>query len=265
MGLFFRIFRHLLPDSIAFRIGQRSGTWLWDDGHTWDEPGLIWDFYPGGRTIDRFFDGLAGAFENARTFVDRVWEDAFPSTTRELPSFETQFGLLGTGNETDRTAELEASWQETGGQSPRYLQDQIQAAGFDLYVHEWWSPTVRDPRDYTAQALLGNTRCGMPSARCGVPGARCDRFLNNDVGYLFNSNRSQAAPPALPGDDRVDRWAYFLYWGPAVLDNPPTVPKAQIASSRRAELERRLLKICPSHAVLVLYVDFVDDAELGDS
>ena len=54
--LFFRILQHLLPRSQAWSLVV-------------------------GSTIRRFFEGLTGIFESARTYVDLVYLDLFPATS----------------------------------------------------------------------------------------------------------------------------------------------------------------------------------------
>ncbi len=138
--LFLRIITHLLPNARAWRI-------------TID------------KTLRQFFEGLAASVTPFKEYFDLVWLDIFPDTTRELDAWELQFGLLNSGlTEQQRRDRLDATWKAFGGQSPRYIQDTLQAAGFDVYVHEWWepipgrpgggsingdvTPVARDPRDY---------------------------------------------------------------------------------------------------------------------
>jgi len=253
MGLFFRIFQHLLPDALAWRIRQRATSWQWGDGHQWGEPDLLWGSVPGGRAIDRLFDGLAKPYASARAFIDDVYLDIFPPSTRELAAWETQFALEPAPTPAERVAALEAAWLATGGQSPRYLQDIAQAAGFDVYVHEWWestSPAVaRDPRDHTQQPLEGTVQCGEPLAQCGEPDALCNNLLANETGYIVNDRLSPIAPPPVPSDPET--WPYFLYWGGETFPDRVSIP-----ANRRRELERLLLRHCPAQQWLVMLVDY---------
>lgn len=111
--LFFRQIQHLLPRATAWRL-------------TVD------------KTLRRLLVGMSEANSDVRDFIDALWFDLFPTTTRELGRWERQFGLTGTGTESERRLVYAATWAAQGGQSPRYLQDVIQAAGFPVYVHEWW-------------------------------------------------------------------------------------------------------------------------------
>jgi hypothetical protein len=228
VALFLRIFQHLLPDGAAWRLLAE-------------------------KKLRQLFEALAEVFASLRLFVDLVYEDRLPETTRELAEWERQFGLEGTGLEDARRLALAAEWKATGGQSPRYLQDLVQAAGFDVYIHEWWEPpnvaprTVRNPRDYTSDPTYGTTQCGEVLAQCGEPAAQSNRFLANEPGYLVNDDLSRGAPPIIPDDPAV--WPYFVYWGGATFGD-----FAVIDAARRAEFERLLLKVCPDHLWIVTMV-----------
>lgn len=239
--LFFRIFQHLLPDAAAWRLTIE-------------------------KALRRFFEGLSEAPAAARQFIDDVYNDQFPATTRELEAWERQFALTaGANNDATRRLALTAAWQAQGGQSPRYLQDVMQSAGFNVYVHEWWVPpnvaprTARDPRSYTNVPRIGGSRCHAVAdlgPRCrslDLSGVNlqnvCSRWLANEVGYLVNLNRTREAPPPVPDDSAL--WPYFLYWGGATFGTAANVP-----AERREEFEALLLKICPAHLWLVTLITY---------
>lgn len=118
---FLSVIKHLLPNAKAWRI-------------TLD------------KQLRQFFEGLSGTGSGVKTFLDGVWLDIFPQTTRELDAWELQFGLLPRGlTDQQRRDRLDATWKALGGQSPRYIQDTLQAAGFNVYVHEWWEPIPGRP------------------------------------------------------------------------------------------------------------------------
>lgn len=226
--LFFRQFQHLLPQGAAWRITV-------------------------AKTLRNFFEGLSGFGADFKDFVDAVYEDVFPETTRELAEWEAQFGIEANPDESVRRLNLAAEWAAGGGQSPRYIQDVLQTAGFDVYIHEWWSSgppwVARDPRDYTEIPLIGTVQCGEALAQCGEPTALCNGLLANDPGYIVNDDLSQRAPPPVPDDP--DAWPYFLYFGGETFPDPAVVPIA-----RKAELRRLILKLKPAQQWVVLIVDY---------
>lgn len=224
---FLRTFQHLLPDGAAWRL--RVGT-----------------------MIRKLFDGLTGAPTDAVAFVDDVHDDLYPSSTRALVTWEEQFALPGAGTDATRRLALDAAWKATGGQSPRYLQDVVQAAGFtNLFIHEWWASgppyVARDPRLYTRKPLIGTVQCGEARAQCGERSAQCNDFLANDPGYLVNLDLTPRPPPPVPDDS--SQWPFFLYWGAQTFGE-----LAFIDAVRRAELEELLLRLCPTQQWLVLLI-----------
>lgn len=234
--LFLRVFQHLLPRAHAWRITVT-------------------------KTLRLFFEGLTTAPEDARDFVDEVHRDAFPETTRELAEWETQFGIFAQTDESARRAELAAYWSAQGGQDPKYIQDTLQAAGFPLFIHEWWSSgppyVARDPRDYTEQPLIGTYQCTgdafiADQPQCtgeGVTQPQCNAFLVNDPGYLVNRDLTPRAPPPVPDDS--DFWPYFIYLGGEIFPD-----RVSIAVDQQDALERLALKLCPTQQWIVMLVDY---------
>jgi hypothetical protein len=248
--LFFRQIQHLFPRGHAWRT-------------TID------------KTLRRFFLGLSQQPQETRDFIDKVYLDLFPGTARSstdisipagersgaLEEWEKQFGLFPAdiANFTARRAALAAEWQAAGGQSPDYIQGILQAAGFNVFVHEWWSSgppyVARDPRSYTTHPLIGLYQCtadGEPSQpECSALGTQpqCNGFLANDPGYLVNLDLTQRPPPNVPDDST--KWPYFMYVGGETF---PT--RATVDITRRAEFERLLLKLRPTHLWIVTLVDY---------
>ena len=92
------------------------------------------------KRLRQFFDGLSAGVSDpvVKEFDDR-FNDLDPQLTTQLAQWEGQFALPNTGiTEQERRDRLQAAWSAVGGQSPRYVQDTLQAAGFDVYLHEWW-------------------------------------------------------------------------------------------------------------------------------
>ena len=146
---FFRMFTHLLPNARAWR--------------------LMVD-----KQLRQFFEGLAPTGSDAVSFFDGVWLDLFPETTRELDAWESQFGLRDTGlTEQERRDRLAAAWSATGGQDPRYIQDTLQANGFDVYVHEWWVPGTEPPVGGKYKKVTLYMEAGESIAQCGEAAASC--------------------------------------------------------------------------------------------
>lgn len=239
--LFLRIFQHLLPRAAAWKITIE-------------------------KHLRDFFEGLSEQPAVTRTFADQVYEDLFPTTTRELDEWEKHYGLSPTSDATDlqRRQALAAEWRAGGGQSPDYIEGVLQTAGFPVYVHDWWSSgppyVARDPRNYTTRPLVGTYRCGSingvdpvwadgPTCSNFAGQPRCNNFLNNDPHYLVNKDLTQRAPPPIPSDPNT--WPYFMYVGGQTFPNYAVVDVV-----RRDEFQRLLLKLRPTHLWIVTLVDY---------
>src|SRR5262245_25422581 len=237
----FRLIQHLLPRALAWRSTIETN-------------------------LRRYLEGLAAFAGDVRTFIDLVYLDLFPPSTRELAEWELQFALAGAGDETARRLRLAAAWAATGGQSPDYIQTILHAAGFTgVFIYEWWvsgPPFVpRDPRDYTTQPLIGAYQCeGSSPWECFDPGPgeplapHCDDLLANDPGYLVNLDLTRRPPPPVPDDPAF--WPYFLYFAGESFPDP-----AVIDAQRLDELRELLLRICPAQQWIVLIVDPVEPIE----
>lgn len=270
--MFLRIFKHLLPNARAWRI-------------TVD------------KKLRQFFAGLSDVGDDVKTFFDGIWLDIFPETTRELDAWEKQFGLRDTGlTEQQRRDRLDATWKALGGQDPKYIQDTLQANGFDVYVHEWWEPgtepapgvkqcvTPRNPlmyirREYTGVTLL--VECGEPNAECGEPFAQAGNSLvprgyplvNKifetvpDIIPLCGELEAQSGEPsALCGNYEQFRDQLKEYIVPREPEKWPYFlyigaenfgDIAQVDPKRRDEFEALCLKICPAQQWLGILVEYV--------
>jgi len=235
--MFFRIFQHLLPNAKAWRL-----------------------------TIDKqlreFFEGLSGLGSDVKTFYDGIFDDRDPQLTNQLDLWDNQWALPDVGLTTqERRDRLEAVWSALGGQDPRYIEDTLRDAGFDVYVHEWWVPgteavigisaaaTPRNPLVVLRQSLTSITylnECGELLAECGEALAECGE-TNDPIGYALVN--AIDLTNSVPVDSAT--WPYFLYIGGIAFGDVATVdPK------RREEFETLCLKICPTQQWLGLIVEY---------
>ncbi len=259
---FFSIFQHLLPQSLS------------------------WEITP-VKQLRELFDGLTILGEESKQFTDDVFLDVFPQTTRELPAWESQFNLLNAENltEQERRDRLDAAWSATGGQSPRYLQDLLQANGFDVYVHEWWDGadeqprTVRNPNTYVSTNLdflteMNDTDTEMGEAvmEMGEVASKgyvlVNKIIVADPTYMVEMNDTDTEMGEsfmdmgqFTGIEYVQRtyivptnpdvWPYFVYIGAETFPDFANIP-----IERRNEFETLLLRYMPGHlwiGVLVTY------------
>lgn len=262
-------FQHLLPRAEAWRLTTT-------------------------KQLREFFEGLVGSKDDFVEFMDLLWLDMFPVTTRELTAWEQSFGLYRLDlTEAERRERLDGLWKATGGQSPRYIQDTLQAAGFDVYVHEWWvlpagsPPVARNPYTALGAVLLGCgealMQCGEPIAQCGATTAYNGYMLVNKI-YTTRTDLTCLCGEALMqcGEARAQcnensgvvfervnypvptdqtKWPYIYYVGGATFPDA-----ANVGASRMDEFEDLLLKMSPAHlwiGVLVNYRSVIIEDETG--
>lgn len=110
------------------------------------------------RFFTKFVYSLGTAPKDAHDTNGQNFTDIDPATTTRADDWSEQFG----SPTTLTTAQLQARWQESGGQSPNYLQEQLHAAGYtSVFVHEWWVPgsspvTARNPILYINNSQPNN-------------------------------------------------------------------------------------------------------------
>lgn len=267
----FRIYQHVLPNARAWRL-------------TVD------------KRLRQFFEGLGDAAQDVRDFYDDIYDDQLPQRTRALDEWEFEFGLSETGlTEQQRRDRLDAAWKATGGQSPRYIQDTLQANGFNVFVHEWWDPNDQPPIGSaictvprnpllvlrrSTSPVVSLVDCGEPLAECGEPTAECGNGLE-PVGYpLVNKVlQSEKDDIVLCGEavaecGEVDAGCgnflnfiikereYIVPSDPAkfpfffYIGGPNFGDIAQVDPKRRDEFEALCLKICPTQLWLGILVTY---------
>jgi uncharacterized protein YmfQ (DUF2313 family) len=221
--------RHLLPNGRAWRA-------------TVDKP------------LRRFFAGLGDSLQAFRANFDAVAEDLYPATTRILSEYEEQFGLYPSTLETqERRDRIDAAWKARGGQSPRYIQDTLRAAGFDVFVHEWWEPgttNARDPFDVLSDAttvgdftVVSDGAIAFTNNPNAVTGA-----ANAPNGYLL-VNLPTTTEYLIPVSSTL--WPYIIYVGGEVWGD-----RASVQPARRDEFETLCLKICPLQLWIGVIVEY---------
>jgi len=213
------------------------------------------------KRLRQFFDGLTGLPKDYVDYVDDIYLDLFPQTTRELDRWLRQFAITTGGTEQEQRDKLATAWAAVGGQSLTYIQSTLQSAGFDVYLHEWYDPTSvppvgvkqcltpRDPNaaDYLlANKILGSVPdytclAGDPTMESGEPRAQSGEF---------NGLKPVPVEYEVPTD--TTKWPYVMYVGGATYGSSANVPTA-----RRDEFENLLLQLRPTHNWVGFFINYV--------
>ena len=242
MGLINTI-RHLLP---------RSTVW-----------NIMFD-----RPFTRLVKGIAPTMDAARTDSDLVYLDLFPQTTRALDAWERQWSLPASSalTEQERRDRLEGEWRSVGGQSPHYITTTLQAHGFSVYTHEWWTiaahgyPQPRDPRAYLRSEFNGSDPDGYLICDIIRTSRKVDEIGAGEAWAEAGEDRAvagyylehQVTFVGYTASDDPDDWHTYLYIGGETFPDTVTIPTA-----RRQEFEQLCRKLCPAQHCLVLRVQYV--------
>ena len=243
------------------------------------------------KQLRQWFEGLTDLPADIREYFQRILLDLYPESTRCLDKWEQEFGLMPVGTEPERRARLDAAWKAVGGQSPRYLQDIFQAAGFDVYVHEPFYfddfniKRIRNPNLYIDECEIDP--CFVPLVTAGnqfaiaggqfaIAGASSEakgyllvnKIREVEVNAIFsagsslaiagNSNAVAGASSGIEFSQKEytipedqDEWAYIAYIGGETFPDLASIPE-----SRRNEFEALLLQYCPEQLWLGVLVNY---------
>lgn len=237
--MFFRLYKHLLPRAKAWNLTAN-------------------------KSLRDFFKGLVTLGSDVEKYYDDILDDVDPQKTRQLTSWDEQFGLQTfNGTEQAQRDRLSGAWKALGGQDPTYIQNTLQQAGFDVYVHEWWVPgsesavnvkapaTARNPNTYLGTGLgytLVNKilQSGLIKAQDGTKIMQDGnpKAMDGEAGgYSFKQYLVTSDPNTFP---------YYLYIGASTFPVHASMPDI-----RRNELETLCLKICPTQNWIGMLVDYV--------
>jgi hypothetical protein len=258
---YFNIFKYLFPKSNAFSLFIQ-------------------------KNLTKFIEGLTAIPDDFRTYIDNIYYDLFPNTTRALSEWDNQFGLSRPIDESIRISNLDLRWKLKGGQGRDYLQNALRSAGFDVYVHEN-NPAI-DPAifligDFIMVAGGLNAYAGRSDAYAGkttegellvngfIPVATDQRLYianagngtysgNNDAvaGYFTNFYVADKEYE-VPTDP--NEWPFLFFIGGLATRNSnyelETIAKAMIPESRKAEFLKLILMIKPAQSWVGLIVEYV--------
>lgn len=194
-----------------------------------------------------------------RAYIAQTIADTFPRTSERLADHSTQ---IGSPVELSREA-IQSEVAANGAQSPGEFQSIIQAAGFDLYVHEWWipgtvPPVVRNPGDlgqpfrvYVTGVTQAQKKYKHQCTAIGAGMAQATttpwRYLAGAYdGYLYRLKQYQG-----PAND-AERTRYF-YLGGQTFPDPGTV-----ALDSLPELDRLIYKYKPARLRCILIAGITD-------
>lgn len=236
--------------------------------------------------IKEYIKGFSYFPGDLRDFIDNIWLDIFPDTTRELGKWENQFGIGQTGTTQERLDNLKGRWQAQGGQGFDYLQDLIHDSGYpQVFLHEWWFIDGSEVITINPNILNGvyEIYCLAPDSDCGATEAECGILLSTtDLVMLVNKGPELSsfdygiyclAPDSDCGSTDAEcgvltgltfvpieymipqdpvQWRYIIYVGAETFGEVAEVP-----AELRGEFERLLLGKMPYQQWMGLLINYV--------
>lgn len=250
--------------------------------------GVLRHLVPTGLVFRRFddvLDAVEVAGDEVKTAFDAVWTTLIPETTTTLEEWEDQFALAPAGlSDIQRAERIDAAWKNEGNLTLISIQSALQAAGFNVFLHEPGSPSPIDPRSvlddgYNPTDYLVD--CGDTDNECGETHMQCGNFTPAPGGYPISNGLITTVREALGcGDPEMEcdeavaqsgqftgflevpvpalivdiesSWPYWVYIGAEVFPNIATV-----SANRRTEFEHLALKLKPAQAWLGMLVEYV--------
>ena len=144
------------------------------------------------------YDALSEEFDRVNDFRDIVTKSAVPNLNMDdsvLDDYESKYGITGifAATETERKGRIIERASENGNGGPDWLEEQIQKAGFDLYVIVNELPYT-DPRVEPGELIASSPNSNIG----GVPGP----------GVAYPTPNSFT----VPADS--DTWGYVFFLSP---------------------------------------------------
>ncbi len=214
-----------------------------------------------GKSLTKFFRGIAAAADDAKAFVDAVYLDQFAETTREIRELEREHGLPPAGTEADARLHVGAERKRVRNLSPYSLQKTLQDAGFSVFVHECWTPSgvLRDPRPYVDVTRFGRHPMRSPSSptvvrmrgRTGSNGYPITQYVMNTEAPQQNValNKTLQRQPVHRVSPQAQDWVGYFYIGAATFPQ-----RAVVSEARLEELWFWVMRCRPLHLIPVLLV-----------
>lgn len=220
---------------------------------------LSTQFYPTGRVWYRPENGIfeklheainlsfVRSINDGKLFLDGLFPDNDNFTLEDATLWEYRLGLI-----TDENLSLElrkkAIRRKMGHpnnvkarQHQLFIEQQLQSAGFDVWVHENLPP-YQSPIDIAAVSL-SNTLHGEPTQHGN------STFHGGDSFSVIANSIEEIESYAIGGEENL--WATFFIGG-QILGETAIVP-----ASRLREFKELVIKLKPAHLVAFTFINYI--------
>lgn len=218
---------------------------------------LALQLYPTGRAFqfkkNGVWDNLHNAInksmitlvEDSYLTIDSLFPDNVNFTINDAELWEYRLGLIS-NNDLTLEVRKQAIFRKMAypgnakaRQHPSFIQDQLQKAGFDVYVHEN-TPPYKTPGDILL-TVLNASQYGGDSQYGGS-------FQYGSGSYSVIANSSATNEEYAVGGNI---WASFFIGGEVLGET------AQVPQTRLTEFKELVLKLKPAHTVAYTFITYV--------
>ncbi len=236
------------------------------------------------KKFTQFIEGLTALPADFRQYIDEIWLDIFPLTTRSPELWEKQWGIITPAlDDETRRMNIDTLWKLSGGQDENYIETTLRNAGFDVFVHENNPPV--DPDLFLSGVFVMiaggvNAYAGRDDAFAGKTGGELlvngpiltniplilsiAGGTNSVAGNVFMNasyfEKLTTFDKIYQITDDPDLWPYFFFvGGPATRDGNnelTAIDYAQIEPERESEFKALLLKMKPAQSWAGLIINF---------
>lgn len=196
---------------------------------------------------DGLNDGIEDVINDSKSLLDSIFPDSDGFTIEDVRLWEYNLGIISNEDlplQTRKDAVLRKITHPNNikpRQHKLFIQDQLQKAGFGVYVHENTYP-YQLPSE-VAPVTLGVTQMG-DDTQMG------DTTRMGSISYKVVANKIGIDESYIVGPDNI--WATFFI-GAEIKGNFASLPKVN-----ETALRELVLKLKPTHTVAYLFIQFYD-------
>jgi len=214
--------------------------------------------YPNGGIWERLHRALsqseARAWEDARSTLDSIIPDNSNFTADDATTLEAVYGIYSTSGVSlaDRKLAILQKMAYPGTTAPRcnyqYIEDQLRAAGFDVYVYEnrfFPGPVTKTPAE-----ILGTT-AGLAMLGTFELGEVELAETWADDGITLCVNHIEESTDALFGIPPTNYRTTFY------ISGSPITTFASVSIDRKDEFRQLILQLKPAQTAAFLFVNYI--------
>lgn len=215
---------------------------LYPTGRAWYMPeNGVWENFH--TAINQSFIKL---LEECNSLINGTFPDNSEFTTQDATLWEYRLGLI-TNESIDISVRIEAIKRKLGHpnnvkarQHPLFIQSQLQAAGFNVWVHENTIP-YKNPQDVANVGLIATEHGDTTQHGVGVQ--------HGGESFEIIANSIEEVESFAVGNENL--WATFFLGG-EILGT-----LAEIPYSRLREFKELVIKLKPAHTAAFTFVNYI--------